>query len=65
MFIKKISIIIKTKVNKDKLYDEFNLLLSFYRGNGQTQGNIESQYIKRDCNKHKQSACLCPRANQY
>nr|WP_315402725.1 DUF2310 family Zn-ribbon-containing protein [uncultured Sphingobacterium sp.] len=48
MFIQKISIIIKTKVNKDKLYDEFNLLLSYYRGNGQTQGNIESQYIKRN-----------------
>lgn len=48
MFIQKISIIIKTKVNKDKIYDELNLLLSFYRGNGQTQGKIESQYIKKN-----------------
>lgn len=45
MFIKEVSIDINSKVNKDELFQEFNLLMSFYRGNGQTQGKIESQYI--------------------
>ncbi|OCK51290.1 DNA-binding protein [Chryseobacterium sp. CBo1] len=48
MYIQEISIDIKTKTDKDKLVDEFGLLMSFYRGNGQTQGRIESQYIEND-----------------
>lgn len=48
MYIQKVSIVIKTNVDKDELYDEFNLLLSYYRGNGQTQGKIESQYIDKN-----------------
>ena len=45
MYIQEISIDIKTKGNKDELVGEFNLLMSFYRSSGQTQGRIESQYI--------------------
>jgi predicted nucleic acid-binding Zn ribbon protein len=46
MYIQEISIDIKTKVNKDELIYEFSSLMSFYRGSGQTQGGVESQYIK-------------------
>ena len=46
MYIQEISIEIKTTVDKDELIDEFGVLMSHYRGNGQTQGKIESQYIK-------------------
>lgn len=46
MYIQKIQIKINTKVDKDELIDEFGLLMSFYRQSGQTQGKIESQYIK-------------------
>jgi predicted nucleic acid-binding Zn ribbon protein len=45
MYIHEISIDIKTKENKDKLVEEFGLLISYYFGNGQTQGRTESQYI--------------------
>ena len=45
MYIQEISIDIKSKVNKNELIDEFQMLMSFYRGSGQTQGRIESQYI--------------------
>lgn len=45
MYIQEISIQISSKVDKNELIDEFSLLLEFYRGNGQTQGRIESQYI--------------------
>ncbi|AEV98182.1 DNA-binding protein [Niastella koreensis] len=45
MYIQEISIEIKTTANKNVLVDEFQLLMSFYRGSGQTQGKIESQYI--------------------
>jgi predicted nucleic acid-binding Zn ribbon protein len=48
MYIQEISIDLKTKASKEKLVDEFNLLMSFYRGSGQTQGKIESQYIAKD-----------------
>lgn len=48
MYIQEISIDIKTNTNKDEIIDEFGLLMSFYRGNGQTQGGIESQYIEND-----------------
>ncbi|MCT2562494.1 Zn-ribbon-containing protein [Chryseobacterium herbae] len=48
MFIQEVSIDINSKVNKDELFQEFNLLMSFYRGNGQTQGRIESQYINKN-----------------
>lgn len=45
MYIQEISIDIKSPADKDKIIEEFGLLMSFYRGNGQTQGKIESQYI--------------------
>jgi len=45
MYIQEISISVGSKVNKDEVYEDINLLLAFYRGNGQTQGNIESQYL--------------------
>lgn len=45
MYIQEISLNIKSKINKNNLIDEISLLLEFYRGNGQTQGRIESQYI--------------------
>jgi predicted nucleic acid-binding Zn ribbon protein len=48
MYIQEISIDIKTKADRDELIDEFGLLMSFYRGNGQTQGKIESQYIEKN-----------------
>lgn len=46
MYIQEIVIEIKTKEDKNEIVDAVNLLLEFYRGNGQTQGRIESQYIK-------------------
>jgi len=46
MYIQEVSIEIKTKVNQDELVEEFDLLMNYYRGSGQTQGKIESQYIK-------------------
>ena len=48
MYIQEISIGLKTKVDKEDIIDEFGLLMSFYRGSGQTQGKIESQYITKD-----------------
>lgn len=48
MYIQEISIDINTKANEDELIDEFSLLMSFYRGSGQTQGRIESQYIENN-----------------
>ena len=48
MYIQEISVDIKTNVNKNELMDEFGLLMSFYRANGQAQGRIESQYIKQN-----------------
>lgn len=48
MYIQEISIDIKTKADRDELVDEFGLLMSFYRGNGQTQGRIESQYFENE-----------------
>ena len=46
MFIQEISIEINSKADKEQLVDEFNLLLSFYRNNGQTLGKIEPEYIR-------------------
>jgi len=48
MYIQEISIDINTKVNKDELIEEFGLLMSFYRNNGQIQGKLESQYINNN-----------------
>ena len=48
MYIQEISIDIKTTANKSTLVEEFQLLMSFYRGSGQTQGKIESQYIAQN-----------------
>lgn len=46
MYIQEITIDIKTKANQDEVMDEFGLLMAFYRGNGQTQGKIQSEYIE-------------------
>jgi len=48
MFIQEVSIEINSNCSKDEVYQEFNLLMSFYRSNGQTQGRIESQYIDKN-----------------
>lgn len=48
MYIQEITIEINSNVNKEEIVEEFNLLISFYRGNGQTQGKIESQYIENE-----------------
>ncbi len=48
MFVQEVSIEINSNFSKDELYQEFNLLMSFYRDNGQTQGIIESQYIDKN-----------------
>ena len=48
MYIQEISISLKTNANKDEFVDEFSTLMYFYRGSGQTQGKIESQYIAKD-----------------
>lgn len=48
MYIHEISIEVKSIINVNEIIDEFGLLMSFYRGNGQTQGNIESQYIENN-----------------
>ena len=45
MFIQEVSIEVNSEYSKDEIYQEFNLLMDFYRGNGQSQGRIESQYI--------------------
>jgi predicted nucleic acid-binding Zn ribbon protein len=45
MYIQEISIDIKSKKNKEELIEEFGLLMSFYRSNGQIQGKIETQFI--------------------
>lgn len=45
MYIQEVSIKIKTDINKNNIIDEFSLLMSYYRANGQKQWYIESQYI--------------------
>ena len=45
MYIHEISLNYKATINKSELFDQFNLLMQFYRGNGQTQEMAESQYI--------------------
>lgn len=48
MYIQEISIDIKTNLSKNELFEAFELLMSYYRGNGQTQGKIESLYIENN-----------------
>ncbi len=48
MYIHEISIEIKSNVNKGELCDEFDLLAAYYRGSGQTQGRVESQFIDKN-----------------
>ncbi len=48
MYVQKITIDIKSKVDKDELIHEFGMLMSFYRGSGQVQGRFETQYIDKD-----------------
>ena len=45
MYIQKIYITVNSDYDTNELIDEFGLLMSFYRGSGQTQGKIESQYF--------------------
>lgn len=48
MYIQQISIDLNSTHNINEIIDEFGLLLSFYRGNGQTQGYKESQFYKNN-----------------
>ncbi|UIR54885.1 Zn-ribbon-containing protein [Sphingobacterium sp. SRCM116780] len=48
MYVHEISLEIKSNVDKDTLVDDFNLLMAFYRSNGQTQGKIESQFLQNN-----------------
>ena len=48
MYIQEISIEIKTDINRNELVDEFELLMGFYRGSGQKQGEIESSCINKN-----------------
>jgi len=48
VYIQEISIQIETAIDKDYIVDEFGMLISHYRGSGQTQGRIESQYINNN-----------------
>ena len=45
MYIQEILININSKSDKDEIIDNFNILMAHYRGNGQSQGKIETQYI--------------------
>ena len=45
MYIQEISIDIKNKADRDEIVDGFGLLMEFYRGSGQKQGKIETQYL--------------------
>ena len=48
MYIQKISMEINTGIDRDELVYEFDLLMNFYRGSGQTQGKIQCQYINEN-----------------
>jgi len=65
MYIQKLSIDIKTNTNKDDLIEQFGLLMAFYRGNGQTQGKIESQYIDMKLNSIKLPHMILIKENEY
>jgi len=45
MYIQEISLEINSNVDKNEIVDEFGILMSHYRGNGQIQGNIQTEYI--------------------
>ena len=53
MYVQEISIEIKTEADIDEVFEDLDLLISFYRSNGQTQGKIESQYLA-----NKKIVCL-------
>jgi predicted nucleic acid-binding Zn ribbon protein len=48
MYIQEISIAIKTDTDRAKLVESFEMLMSFYRGSGQIQGKIQSEYITKN-----------------
>lgn len=48
MYIQKVSIKVKSKINIDEIFEDVDLLMNFYRGNGQKQGKIESQYLSNN-----------------
>ncbi|OIN57874.1 DUF2310 family Zn-ribbon-containing protein [Arsenicibacter rosenii] len=45
MYVQKVSLEIKSDAAIDEVVDAFIVLLNFYRGSGQKQGKIESQYV--------------------
>ena len=45
MYIQEISLEINSNIDKNDIVDEFGILMSHYRGNGQIQGNIQTEYI--------------------
>ncbi len=45
MYIQEVSIENKSGGISDSFLDAFDLLMDFYRGSGQTQGRVESQYV--------------------
>ena len=48
MYIQEISLHINAKLDKDAIVDDFGILMGHYRGSGQTQGSIETQYISEN-----------------
>jgi predicted nucleic acid-binding Zn ribbon protein len=47
MYIQKVSIKVKSKVDIDEIAEDMDLMMNFYRGSGQKQGNLESQYVSK------------------
>ena len=45
MYIQEISLQINSDTDKSDILDEFGILMSHYRGNGQIQGNIQTEYL--------------------
>ena len=45
MYIQEIIINIDSEIDKGEVVNEFNVLMAHYRSNGQSQGNMETQYI--------------------
>ena len=45
MYIQEISLEIKPDIDYEELLDKFEILMKVYRGSGQTQGKIESEFV--------------------
>lgn len=48
MYVQEVSLQIDSSEDKNKLCEEFDMLMSYYRGSGQAQGKIESSFISGD-----------------